>query len=91
MIESGFMGMVFQIFLHFPDLWVQFFCKNSSIGELFWHFRTYGYIFEKFLRIHGWYFYNLNGTTTYRFETMRFQNSKHKMWRQTANARCSVD
>ena len=52
------------------------FCKNSYIGELFWHFRMYGcdfqkilqiygYTFEKFLRIYGWYFYDLNGTTLY--------------------------
>ena len=43
------------------------FCKNSFIGELFWHFRIYGYdfqkipqiyehTFEKFLRIYGSYF-----------------------------------
>ena len=52
------------------------FCKNSFIGELFWHFRIYGYdfqkilqiygyTFEEFLRIYGWYFYDLNGTTPY--------------------------
>ena len=52
------------------------FCKNSFIGELFWHFRIYGYdfqkilqiygyTFEKFLWIYGWYFYDLNGTTPY--------------------------
>ena len=50
---SGFMGIVF--------------CKNSFIGELFWHFRIYGYdfqkilqiyryTFEKFLQIYGRYF-----------------------------------
>ena len=51
-----------------------FFCMNSFIGELLWHFRIYGhdfqkilqkflriygYTFEKFLRIYGWYFYDL--------------------------------
>ena len=52
------------------------FCKNSFIGELFWHFRIYGYdfqkilyiygsTFKKFLRIYGWYFYDVNGTTPY--------------------------
>ena len=52
------------------------FGKNSFIGELFWHFRIYGYdfqkilqiygyTFEKFLRIYGWYFCDLNGTTPY--------------------------
>ena len=41
------------------------FCKNSFIGELFWHFRIYGYTFEKFLRIYKWYFYDLNDTTPY--------------------------
>ena len=60
--SSGFMGIVF--------------CKNSFIGELFWHFwiygydfqkilQIYGYTFEKFLRIYGWYLYDLNGTTLY--------------------------
>ena len=34
MIESGSMSMVF--------------CKNSFIGELFWHFRIYGYTLRKF-------------------------------------------
>ena len=59
---SGFMGIVF--------------CNNSFTGEQFWHFRTYGYDFqkilqiygytiEKFLRIYGWYCYDLNGTTPY--------------------------
>ena len=65
-----------------------FSCKNSSVGELFWHFRIYGYdfqtifrfygytfeinfsglmgiLFEKILRIYGWYFYDLNDTTQY--------------------------
>ena len=52
------------------------FCKNSFIGELFWHFRIYGYdfqkilqiygyTFKKFLQIYGWYFYDLNGTARY--------------------------
>ena len=39
MIDSGFMGIVF--------------CKNSYIGELFWHFRIYGYDFRKFSRFMG--------------------------------------
>ena len=51
MKDSGFMGIVF--------------CKNSFTGELFCHFQIYGYTFEKFLRIYGWYFYDLNGTTPY--------------------------
>ena len=34
MIECGFIGMAFNKFLHFPDLWVKF-LKNSFIGELF--------------------------------------------------------
>ena len=29
------MGMVFNNFLHLPDLWVSSFCQNSFIGELF--------------------------------------------------------
>ena len=52
-------------------------CKNSFIGELFWHFRIYGYDFQKILQIYGytfekflwilygWYFYDLNGTAPY--------------------------
>ena len=42
-----------------------FLCKNAFIGELFWHFRIYGYDFQKILQIYGWYFYDLNGTTPY--------------------------
>ena len=52
------------------------FCKDVFIGELFLHFRIYGYDFQnifqiygytfrKFLQIYGWYFYNLNDTTPY--------------------------
>ena len=52
------------------------FCKNSFSGELFWHFRIYGYDFrkifqiyeytvEKSLQVYGWYFYDWNGTTPY--------------------------
>ena len=41
------------------------FCQNSFLGELFWHSRIYGYDFQKFLRIYGWYFYDLNDTTPY--------------------------
>ena len=33
------------------------FCLNSSIGELFWHSRIYGYDFQKFSRFMG----NLSG------------------------------
>ena len=39
------------------------FCKNSFIGELYGHFRIYGHTFQKFVRIYGWYLYELNGTT----------------------------
>ena len=59
MIESGFMGMVFKIFMDIV------FCEGSFTGELFWDlriygydfqgsFRIYGYTFEKFLPIYGW-------------------------------------
>ena len=39
---SGFMGIVF--------------CKSSFIGELFWHFRIYGYDAQKILQIYGYIF-----------------------------------
>ena len=32
------------------------FCKNSFIGELFWHFRIYGYDFQKVFQIYGYSF-----------------------------------
>ena len=52
------------------------FGKNSFISEIFWHFRIYGYDFQKIFRIYGYtfekflliyrfYFYDLNGTTPY--------------------------
>ena len=85
MIVPGFTGMVFNNFLHLPDLWVKFSVRIHLFGELFWHSRIYGYdfqtfsrfmgillrnfsgfmdilFFEKFLRIYGGYFYDLNGT-----------------------------
>ena len=39
---SGFLGIVF--------------CKNSFIGEQFWHFQIYGYDFQKILQIYGYTF-----------------------------------
>ena len=68
------------------------FCKNSYIGELFWHFRIYGYdfqqilqiygyTFEKFLRIYGWYFYDLNGTILETQVTARAQDSSYLKWK----------
>ena len=70
------MGMVFNNCFAFCRFMGIVFCKNSFTGESFWHFRIYGYDFEKFLRIYGytfekflrnygWYFYDLNGTTPY--------------------------
>ena len=29
------------------------FCQNSFIGELFWHFRIYGYGFQQFVASSG--------------------------------------
>ena len=76
MIDSGFMGMVFNNFQLSPDLWVWFFCKIAFIGEHFQSlriygydfqkiFRIYGYTFQKLVPIYGWYFYDLNCTTPY--------------------------
>ena len=80
MIDSGFIGYGFQKFYAFSGFMGIVFCKNSCknsfISEMFWHFRIYGYdfqkifriygyTFEKFLRIYGWYFYDFNGTTPY--------------------------
>ena len=67
------LGYLFKTGCGFMDT---VFYKGSFVGELFLHFRIYGYDFQKFLRIHGhtfqkflWiyalYFCNLNGTTPY--------------------------
>ena len=37
------------------------FCKNSFIGELFWHFRIYGYDFRKFSGFMGILLRNFSG------------------------------
>ena len=39
MIDSGFIGMVFNKFLAFSGFMGMVFCKNSFIGALFWHLR----------------------------------------------------
>ena len=75
MIESGYIGMVFNIFLHFPDLWVYISerihllvssCDISGfMGMIFRKFSRLMGTLEKFLRIYGWYFYDLNGTIPY--------------------------
>ena len=46
---SGFIGIVFR--------------TNSFIGELFWHFRIYGYEFQKICQIYG-YTFEKSGTST---------------------------
>ena len=56
MIVSGFMGMVFNNFFASSGFMGIVFYQNSVIGELFWHFRIYGYDFQKFLRIYGYTF-----------------------------------
>ena len=61
MIDSGFMGMVFNNFFVFAGVMGIVFCKNSSIGELFWHFRIYGYDFQKILQIYGYTLINFSG------------------------------
>ena len=76
MIDSGFMGMVFNNFSIFRIYGYSFFVKihilvncfgiSGFIGYDFQQIlQIYGYAFEKFLRIYGWYFYDLNGTTPY--------------------------
>ena len=37
------------------------FCKNSFIGELLWHFRIYGYDFQKSLLFMGILLRNFTG------------------------------
>ena len=65
MIKSGFMGMVLNNVLHFPDLWVSFFIKLHLLVSCSGIFGFMGMIFRKFLRIYGWHFYYLNGTAPY--------------------------
>ena len=62
MAESGFMGMVLNKFLHFPDLWGQFSVRIHLLVSCFSIFRKLsrsmddGYTFKKFLRIYGYAF-----------------------------------
>ena len=57
MIESGLVGMVFKSFFAFSGFMGIVFCKNSFIGELFWHFQICGwYDFQKILKIYGYIF-----------------------------------
>ena len=44
------------------------FCKNSFIGELFWHFRIYGYDFQPILQIYGYTFEKFLRIYGYTFE-----------------------
>ena len=37
------------------------FCQDSFIGELFWHFRIYGYDFQKFSGLMGILLKNFSG------------------------------
>ena len=43
-------------------------CKNSFIGELFWHFRIYGYNFQQILQIYGYTFKKFIRIYGYTFE-----------------------
>ena len=52
MIESGFVDMVSNNFLHFSGFMGIVFCNDSFIGEL-WHFRISGMISRKFSRFMG--------------------------------------
>ena len=65
---SGFMGIVFNNFLHLPDFMGIVFCQNSSIGELFWHSRIYGYDFSEILQIYGYTFEKFLRIYGYTFE-----------------------
>ena len=47
-------GYSYQQFFAFSGSMGIAFCKNSFIGELFWHFRIYGYDFKKILQIYGY-------------------------------------
>ena len=72
MVESGFLDVDFNNFFTFSGSWVWFFVKIHllvifigisgfmvSFSENFLDLWVY---FSEFLRIHGWYFYDLNGT-----------------------------
>ena len=61
MIVSGFMGMVFNNFFASSGFMGIVFYQNSVIGELFWHFRIYGYDFQKFSRFMGIFLRNFSG------------------------------
>ena len=63
-----------QQFQHFPNLWVCFYVKLHLLVSIFrisgfmgmmLRNRIYGYTFQKFVRIYGLYFYDLNDTTPY--------------------------
>ena len=60
MIESGFIGMVFNNFASSGFMGIVFY-QNSFIGELFRHSRIYGYDFQKFSRFMGILLRNLSG------------------------------
>ena len=57
MTESGFLGMVFNNFFAFSGFMGTVFCRNSSIDELFSHFRIYGYDLQKFSRFFLWVYF----------------------------------
>ena len=77
MIDSRFMGMVFNNFQHFLNLLV-WFSIIFNIFRIYWYgffvkipllvniLRIlYVYTFQKFVRIYWWCLYDLNGTTLY--------------------------
>ena len=75
MIESGFLGVEFNNFLHFR-IYGHGFCKNGFIDEHFQHFRIHGYDFQKISRIYGWCSYDLNGRTLYLGNSTKKENNR---------------
>ena len=61
MLDSGFMGMVFNKFFAFSEFMGIVFSENSFISEICWHFRIYGLIFRKFSGFMGILLINFSG------------------------------
>ena len=78
MIDSGFMGVVFNNFFAFSGFMGIVFCKNSFIGEPFWHFRIYGHDFQKIFQIYG---YTLRNCSTLAGGTLRFEWHNPVSWK----------
>ena len=93
--------MVFNNFFAFSGFMSIVFCKNSFIGELFWHFwiygydfqrilQIYGYTFEKFLWTYGWYFYDLNGESPYLGNSSYLPGEPHHLCVTTKSRRLDL-